>query len=176
MNSHSGAVIETHELVTYSSNGQSQGITLTYDSYRADPREIVHFGYDDINGSRLDPSSKLVAELTIHGEEFDYQVPGLARGEYGLDGGEHFWSLPRQDGNISAALQADLRNLASGKYSYSLTSGVRRLVNDQFLGSSSTSNGEIIHVNSIDSAFGSGWSIAGLQETCGKQRWFNYLN
>ena len=74
-----------------------------------------------------------------------------------------FLVATRQDGNISAALQADLRELASGKYSYSLTSGVRRLVNDQFLGSSSTEEGEIIHINSIDSAFGSGWSIAGLQ-------------
>ena len=71
-------MIETHDLVNYSSNGQSQGITLTYDSLRADPREIVHFGYDNVNGSRLDPSSKLVAELTIQGEGFDYQVPGFA--------------------------------------------------------------------------------------------------
>ncbi|HND51422.1 MAG TPA: Ig-like domain-containing protein, partial [Pirellulaceae bacterium] len=43
---HSGAVIETHTLTTYQSQGAERGLTLTYDSLRADPRPIVHVGID----------------------------------------------------------------------------------------------------------------------------------
>ena len=165
---HSGAVIETHDLVTYQSLGGSRGLTLTYDSLRADPRSILHFGYENVERSRLAPGFedklRLLASLTIHGEDFDYEVPGFAGGEYGLQGGEHFWSLTPGSGSVSAALQADLSHLPSGNYPYSLTSGIRLFVRNQFNGSSSTTTGKLLHINGIDSAFGSGWSLAGLME------------
>ena len=160
---HSGAVIETHNLTSYSSNGEDRGITLTYDSLRSNPQPIVHFGYDDISG-RLNPDSKLVADLTIQGNGFEYQVPGFEGGQYGLDGGEHFWSIPRIDGDLSVGLQADMRELPSGLYNYTVDSGVYLFSNNVFTGSSSDETGDFVHVNTIDSDFGSGWSIAGLQE------------
>ena len=65
---------------------------------------------------------------------------------------------------LDAALQVDLRTLASGRYNYELNSGVLQLNNGTFSGSTSTSTGQILHVNRVNSAFGSGWSLTGLQE------------
>ena len=165
--SHSGAVIETHNLVSYESLGENRGITLTYDSLRADPRPIVHFGYEDVNPDSIAFASdrlKLVAELTIHEGDFDYQVPGYEGDKYGLDGGEHIWSIPETPGDVDAALQADLRDFESGVYDYTIESGIYVFQDKLFRGTSSTNEGELIHVNTIDSSFGSGWGLAGLQE------------
>ena len=169
---HSGVVMETHSLPSYQSNGMSRGITLTYDSLRADPRPIAHFGYDDINTSTLDSDSRLMADIYVWGNNIDYQVPGFAGGQYGLDGGEHFWSLPTTGSSIdiSAALQAEMidpdtgLHFASGRYKYDLTSGIVDFYCGKFVGDLNTQIGEFVHVNSIDSIFGSGWGIAGLEE------------
>ncbi|QUY44819.1 RHS repeat-associated core domain-containing protein [Acaryochloris marina] len=170
---HSGALIETHDLVNYQSLGVSRGINLTYDSLRADPRPIVNFGFSNIRGSS---DRRLQASLTINRGNFEYQVPGG-----GGSGRHHYWSVG--SGDIDAALQADLSTLPSGTYDYQLTTGVlRQRVNsgfveqpdgtfdffrrstNSFTGSTSSSEGMILHVNSVDSAFGSGWGLAGLQE------------
>ena len=49
-----------------------------------------------------------MAEMTVRGNEGSFPLAGFAGGEYGLDGGEHFWSLPNEVGDLSAALQTDL--------------------------------------------------------------------
>lgn len=158
---HSGAVIETHDLVPYQSLGTNRGISLRYDSERADARPILHFGYNNVpNDSNL----RLMAELTIKRGDFKLEVPGFAGGQFGLDGGEHFWSIPNGGGKIDAALQADLRTLDSGRYDYDLTTGLMRLNNNQLNGSTATSKGKFLHINTVNSAFGSGWGLAGLQE------------
>lgn len=158
---HSGAVIETHDLVPYQSLGINRGISLRYDSERADARPILHFGYNNVpNNSNL----RLMAELTIKRGDFKLEVPGFVGGEFGLDGGEHFWSIPNGGGKIDAALQADLRTLDSGRYDYDLTTGLMRLNNNQLNGSTSNQQGKFLHINTINSAFGSGWGLAGLQE------------
>lgn len=158
---HSGAVIETHDLVPYQSLGTNRGISLRYDSERADARPILHFGYNNVpNDSNL----RLMAELTIKRGDFKLEVPGFAGGQFGLNGGEHFWSIPNGGGKIDAALQADLRTLDSGRYDYDLTTGLMRLNNNQLNGSTSTSKGKFLHINTVNSAFGSGWGLAGLQE------------
>src|SRR5262249_22746084 len=74
--------------------------------------------------------------------------------------GDHFWSIPAGGGEIGAALQADLRDQPSGRYDYLLSTGFRR----GSAGSSSTSTGKLVVVNSIASPFGSGWGLAGLAE------------
>jgi hypothetical protein len=162
-----GAIIESHDLVTYSSNGVTRGITLTYDSLRADPRPIINFSHDNVNPQLMAPGFterlRLMAQLKVMGNGFDYEVPGFVGGQYGLTGGEHFWSIPNRVGEIGAALQVDGRELPSGKYDYTLTSGIRLFVREQFIGSSSDTREKILHVNGIDSAFGSGWGIAGWQ-------------
>ena len=84
---------------------------MTYDSLRADPRPIIHFGYNNV---QFDPNRRLIAELTVKRGAFEYQVPGFARGQDGLNGGEHFWSIPSGGGSIDAALQADRKNSGRG--------------------------------------------------------------
>lgn len=158
---HSGAVIETHNLVSYQSMGETRSLTLTYDSLRADPRQIVHFGYDN---APADTAQKLVAKLTVEGENFQYQVPGYSGNQYGLTGGEHFWSMPNNGGSIDAALQVDLSALPSGQYDYTINSGIRRFTGTIFAGSSTDTKDKLVSVNTINSPFGSGWGIAGWQE------------
>jgi RHS repeat-associated protein len=158
---HSGAVIETHNLAAYRSLGATRGLTLRYDSERADARPILHFGYNNVPS---DPNLRLTAELTVKRGDFRLEVPGFAGGQYGLNGGENFWSIPGGGGKVDAALQADLRNVASGRYDYELTTGLMRLNNNQFSGSTSMSQGKFLHINTSNSAFGSGWGLAGLQE------------
>lgn len=162
---HSGAVIETHELVPYSSLGSDRSLTLTYDSLRADPRPIVNFGFSDVSGN-FGPSApfRLVAELSIKGDNFEYQVPGYEGGQYGFNGGEHFWTLPNNGTRADAALQADLSAVPTGFYQYELDSGLGSIKGGRFNGSTSTTEGEILHVNSIGSNFGNGWGLSGLEE------------
>ncbi|MEM7758756.1 MAG: FG-GAP-like repeat-containing protein [Cyanobacteria bacterium P01_A01_bin.40] len=178
---HSGAVIEDYELVNYSSNGESRGISLTYDSLRADPRPIFQFSYSNVNPGRIAPqftnNLRLIADLTIDGNGLNYQLPGYQGGESPLiDESKHFWSLPQQPGEIKMALQADLRDWESGKYDFVLNNGIKLYIPEldnpftdqtfppQLLGSSRDYEDKILHVNTIDSAFGSGWGIDGWQE------------
>jgi RHS repeat-associated protein len=158
---HSGAVIETHNLVPYQSMGESRSLTLTYDSLRADPRPIVHFSY---NNAPADAAQKLVAKLTVEGSKFQYQIPGYSGNQYGLTGGEHFWSMPNNGGKIDAALQVDMSALPSGQYDYTINSGIRRFTGTIFAGSSTDTKDKLISINTINSPFGSGWGIAGWQE------------
>ncbi|AFY71927.1 RHS repeat-associated core domain protein (plasmid) [Thalassoporum mexicanum PCC 7367] len=162
---YSGATIERHNLPTYQSLGQARGVSLVYDSVRADPRPIVNFGYEDvIRGSSQ--YQRLVADLTIKQGDFEYQVPGIADGDFGLDGGQHFWDFQTGDA-VSAGLQADLSSLSSGRYEFEMSTGLLWSddpVNNGFSGSTSTQTGSLINVNLIDSPFGSGWGMAGLQE------------
>jgi YD repeat-containing protein len=167
----SGAVEETHDLVSYQSLGITRGLSLHYDSLRADPRPIVHFGFPDINPTGLTNAPdrvKLVAKLSFKNGKFTYQVPGLSGGQYGLTGGENIWSVPSTNtGAVDAALQADLSALPSGQYEYTLESGIELLVSragqDQFIGTSTVSKAKVISINSVNSVFGSGWGLSGLQ-------------
>ncbi|MCG8364026.1 MAG: Ig-like domain-containing protein, partial [Pseudanabaenales cyanobacterium] len=165
-----GAVTETHTLATYQSLGESRGVQLVYDSLRADPRPIVQFSYDnlDINSLipvRLQNNSRLVASLSIVGNGIRYQVPGYQGDLIGLDEGAHFWRLPESADPVAGALQADLRDFASGVYQYSLSSGIyTQPRSDRFVGRSTNNTGELVHVNTVDSAWGSGWGVAGVQE------------
>jgi RHS repeat-associated protein len=162
---HSGALIDTHDLVSYQSLGINRGLTLTYDSLRADPRPIVHISHDSSISNFIGAQDfRLISELTINRGDFELQVPGFAGGQYGLDGGEHFWQVPNFVDDFDAAIQADLRFQESGLYNYTLSSGFYRFNGDIFTGSSDSTEGEFIHVNSRDSNFGAGWGLSGLQE------------
>ncbi|WP_342596956.1 peroxidase family protein [Cyanobacterium aponinum UTEX 3222] len=163
----SGAIIETHDLVTYQSNGEIRGITLTYHSLRADASPILSLNFEDINLSNFTRNTNdvyLVSDLTIEGNNFEYQVPGYDGDEFGLDGGEHFWSIPNQRGDVYASLQPDLQTLPTGKYNYRFNSGFLNFNGTRFTGTSAVLEDELLHVNHSDSDFGSGWNIAGWQE------------
>jgi YD repeat-containing protein len=154
-----GAVIETYNLVTYESSGQTQGLTLRYDSLDADPSPIIHFGYD----IGLATFEVMMATLVVKQGNFEYRISGAAPGQYSELGGEHFWTL--SGGSIDAALQADLSSFATGQFTYELTIGLG-IVDDtgDFFGSSVTTQNTLVNVNQTESAFGSGWSLAGLQQ------------
>jgi hypothetical protein len=65
MELHSGAVLQTHKVVTYQSLGVSRGLTLHYDSRWADPRPIIHFGYANVPAG----VGYLIARLAVRREE-----------------------------------------------------------------------------------------------------------
>ena len=282
---HSGALRESHELVGYHSLGETRALVLNYNSLRADPRPIVHFGYSNVVAN---DNLRLVAELTLSRGDIQYQVPGFelrrpeqtdaidthfagtfdglaggqtpvnfsftgtagqtivldrifgrsdikvgcgrtgcsflpititltdARGNqlfhdtinnslanllgetspriklpvtgsytitvstqsrlgggFGFDvkdvsnlqliGSEHFFSIPTSGGTIDAALQADLRSQPSGQYDYKLSTGLRQFNPLGLAGSSTINNGKLVNINAIDSSFGAGWELAGLQ-------------
>jgi YD repeat-containing protein len=168
---HSGVLLETHNLVTYQSVGRTHGLTLRYDSLRADPRPIIHFGFPaldpaalaGLNADRL----RLVAQMTVRRGDFEFQVPGFASApQFGLTGNEHFWTLPDEPGEVEAAMQADLSQFPSGLYDYELTLGVRIFddAGQRLVGSARRVTGRILHVNTIDSPLGSGWGFSDLLE------------
>lgn len=167
---HSGAVIEKHSLVTYQSVGQTRGLTLVYDSLRADARPIIHFGFPVVSPETLAGLNRdrlqLVAQLAFRQGNFEYQVPGFANApQYGLEGNEHFWSVPAGVDRVEAALQADLRHLPTGLYEYELVLGLRLFDEDnqRLVGSATRQAGQILHVNSLGSPLGHGWGVAGVQ-------------
>jgi RHS repeat-associated protein len=156
---HSGGLTETHDLVAYRSLGQTRGFQLVYDSLRADPRPIRQFG---VFNPRVAPDSLFMATMTIDLGGFVYQVPGYSGTERGLTGGENFWTpIPA---SFTAALQADLRTVPTGRYDYQVRQGIVRFDGDRYTGRLNRTGGDLVHVNAIDSPFGSGWGLAGLQE------------
>jgi RHS repeat-associated protein len=178
---HSGALIETHDLVTYQSSGVYQGLSLVYDSLRADPRPIVYFDIYattdlppncSINGDPCfyigtpiptpDSQMRLAASLSVNAGNFNYDAPGYTGNIPGLEPGENFWTYTNTS-HVQAALQADLSNLPSNIYTYTIRSGFVRGDQTGFSGALSASTGQVISVNSINSPFGAGWGLAGLQ-------------
>ena len=156
---HSGSLLEQHDLVTYQSLGVARGLSLHYDSARANPAPIVHFGYSNVVANS---NQRLMARLEIAtAGGATIQVPGSSGGQFNLPGGEHFWSLPI-GGSVDAALQADFTGLASGVYGYGLTSGIVQLGNGNLSGSTSKQAGTILQVNGIGGIFGNGWGLASL--------------
>jgi RHS repeat-associated protein len=168
---HSGAVLEDYQLPTYHSLGLDRGVTLHYDSNRADPRPIIHFGEDEV---QTNANVRFVASLAVHVHNVDVSVGGATAGELGLAGGENVWSIPdfppnsqyqnRQVGNLEAALQVDLRTAPTGAYSYTLDTGLRQLSSAGLSGTDVSQEGVIVHINSVNSPFGSGWGLAGLEQ------------
>lgn len=104
--------------------------------------------------------------------------------------GKHFWKIPSGIGSVNAGLQADLRDIDSGIYSFDMNAGIQLAVPrtvttvvqesdgsssiqtsvvQRFVGTTSKStvsegDSRLVHVNTVNSAFGSGWGIAGVQE------------
>ena len=161
---HSGGLLETHDLASYQSQGLNRGFRLTFDGLRADPRPIVHFSHNSTVPIPAADDFRLVAKLSINLEDFEYQVPGYEGKDFGFDGGEHFWRISQGFTEVDAALQADLSFQKSGVYQYSLRTGFYQNNGEFFSGTSTLSNGELIHINTINSSFGAGWGLSGLQE------------
>jgi RHS repeat-associated protein len=159
---HSGAVLEDEALVTYQSLGVTRGLTLHYDSLWADPGPIVSFGYNNV---AADANVRLTAQLSLQNGAFGLQVPGFSNApQFGLTNGTNFFTIPAGGGNVEASLQADLSAAPTGVYGYTLTTGLQRFDGATFSGTSTTSTGQIVQVNTSTSPFGSGWGLKGLQQ------------
>jgi len=167
----SGAVTETHALPTYQSLGETRGVSLTYDSLRADPRPIFHTGFDDVDPDAISilPDGLLIeARLSVEVNGVFVSAPGWERPEIGflggLRGGENFFDIPAGSGPLDAALQIDLSRQPTGVYLSRFSSGIRNRIGDIFVGTTTTTRDLLIHVNSLDSPFGAGWGLDGLLE------------
>lgn len=158
---HSGNVVMTHNLVPYFSLGTSHSLQLTYNSNQADPRPIVHFGFDSVPA---DPTLRLVANLTIQQGNMSFLAPGVAGGQLGLETGDNIWAVPAAGGSVSVALQADMRNLPSGKYDYVVNEGLDHFDGTSFSGASVAESGSFISINSLGSPFGPGWELKGVEQ------------
>jgi RHS repeat-associated protein len=169
---HSGELVEWHDLASYQSLGEVTGWRLVYSSLRADPRPIVNFGFDSTPRT---PNTRMVAQLAVRRGSFSQQLPGgkvtrtTASGDtITLIDNAHFW-LPPAQAAFDGALQVDLSMQPTGRYEYELTAGLVNVtgtqgVDAQITGSSTTLTGELLHVNSIQSPFGAGWGLRGLQQ------------
>ncbi|TKB72677.1 MAG: LEPR-XLL domain-containing protein, partial [Nitrospira sp.] len=176
---YSGGLLEAHDLVGYQSQGVQRGFTLAYDSLRADPRQIVQIGFENAQSA---PDRYLVGRLVIENGNSSIVAPGGAMPGQDPDGW-NFWKVPQFDippgfvtpfGSIEAAMQADLSQLPTGLYSYSATYGLQTYrpaetvgeteLSERFVGSLSTFTNQVLSVNEIDSVFGAGWGLAGLQK------------
>src|SRR5262249_46133548 len=67
---------------------------------------------------------------------------------------------------VEAALQADLTSQASGLYTFDLSAGLIRYDHSlgRFVGRLGRESMPVVSVNEINSPFGSGWGLAGLQQ------------
>jgi YD repeat-containing protein len=163
---HTGALIETQDLVSYQSLGETRGLTLRYDSLTADPRPIVHFRYAYVS----DVNQRLIAKMSVQRGSFSYQVPGYQGSQFGLTGNENFWAMPASgmaSGIVDGALQVDLSAQPSGKYKYNISSSVQSYNSSspQFSSSGSYSGSiSMVMVNRISSFLGGGWGLEGWQE------------
>lgn len=160
MEFHSGALLETHDLVGYQSQGQDRGLTLHYRSTWADPREIIHFGYTNVGSSFIDV--RMTSAAKVIGDGFEYVLPGYEQGQGGLSN-VHFFDVPPNEDEARGALLADLVDFPSGRYKFEVTSFISRPTG-QVTGSAATMFDQIVVVNETESAFGAGWTLGGQQK------------
>ncbi|HUG66855.1 MAG TPA: Ig-like domain-containing protein, partial [Pirellulaceae bacterium] len=166
----SGAYLEEHPTATYQSLGETRGVTLRYDSARANPVSILRFSYDVTsrftrNGTT--PGAPLMmAKATFNGSGIAFESRGIGANNLGFSGSENFWALEglQAGQRTGAALPINFKDVPTGFYQYQLDSGIYQRNGNTFAGSSASVDGGVTSVNLIDSPFGSGWSIAGLQQ------------
>jgi RHS repeat-associated protein len=153
-----GNLQQSQQLTGYSDQGSSQGLSLVYDSLRADPSPIVKipFNFDPFSFPN-DSGARLVASLSVSDGGFSEAMAG----------GENYWTLPTSATGVQdlqTGLVADMRNFATGTYNYSVNVGVERAGTSGTLdGSTTTMSDQISLVNEMNSPFGSGWQIKGYQ-------------
>ncbi len=96
---HSGALHETHGLVSYLSQGTSRSLTLHYDSGRAEPRPMIHFGVAGVGAQPTTLDTRMVVSMTARlGDDSvrstGYDKPTDAERVAGFEGGENFFTVP----------------------------------------------------------------------------------
>ncbi|HEU6455925.1 MAG TPA: hypothetical protein VN201_10695, partial [Roseateles sp.] len=152
-----GVVNETHALVSYQSLGQTQQLTLSYDSLAADPRQIINFSFDDLGAelAAYRPHAS-AAELASDGSLI-MSVQVVATGEDGssITTPMQYWKVPAGQSTITAAMLVDFSGLPAGNVQYKVIA--------HLAGKDRITGGTRLNTNGVDSAFGRGWSLQGLQ-------------
>ena len=174
---YTGTIVETHTLTTYQSLGKTRGVQLVYDSLRADARPIVQIGFAQVDFRTIGirDQLRLTAELSLTVDGVERRLPGYSGTDILGAEGKHFWQIPDGIKPPNTGLQADLRDVDSGVYNLDVRAGLQRLVNrrvdsetiQRLIGTTTESSDgpqQLVHVNTVNSAFGSGWGIAGVQE------------
>jgi RHS repeat-associated protein len=163
-----GIVSDDRDLVTYQSQGTTRGVSLHYDSSRANPDKI--FRIDGAITSGTFAQDTVTAKISIIANGIKQTLPGLNSGQAGgLNGGERIWTINSPQ-PINTAIQGDLSNLQSGVYQTELEVGVRGIRTNPNTGESrlvGTTNNQVdkvIVVNDSNSVFGGGWNVSGLQK------------
>jgi RHS repeat-associated protein len=164
-----GSLIESHNLTSYDSLGASRGLTLVYDSKRAQPRADLRFSLgigNQINAANQGNTQSLSvlgsASIFAGGTEIkSVSTSG--------NGNEQLWSIDALDVNdvgsrVHAGLSISLDNVPTGFYSYTIKAGGVLGSNSSMAGTRSSVSGKVATVNSAGSAFGAGWGLAGLTE------------
>src|SRR5262249_47288976 len=134
---------------------------------------ILHFGFAKLPPTMAD--DRLVAQLSLApgrqvlvetGSGTFSQGSSGASATFGLASGYNYWKLPTNGGDVEAALQTDLTTQPSGLYLYELSTGLMRYVPSEgrYVGRLSATSMPVVSVNAIDSVFGSGWGLAGLEQ------------
>ncbi len=174
-----GTHLVSHNLPTHDSLGATRGLTLTYDSLRAKPTPTISFTRELVNanpraGDRVQSSSSLFVSAQISTKGFVRPfgtTASLSSSEAAplfstslapladLTGIESFASSLR----IGHTLPFEGSQLATGLHAYAVRSGIGRSAGDRVSTTLDESTGAVINVNSINSSFGSGWGLAGLQ-------------
>ena len=141
VDANSGAFNTTIALPSYNPNVPA--VTLAYDSVTANPRPIfaVHHTLD----ASLATPTQVTARLTFNGTAGATAYTNTSQ------------LIPGDVQRIG--LQANAASLATGRYTYSVTTGdVRSSI------TTATVSGSANLVNSANSAIGSGWTVAGLEK------------
>ena len=183
---YSGAVTDDRPLVSYQSQGVSTAVNLHYDSLRANPNQIIHFG--GVSQGAIVGTDVLTGKLSITANGIQQTISQGYGGQIGgWSAGTRTWTLPIDVGGqftpsgdnpipsyiVDASFQVDLNYLASGSYGYKIddgTSGFRAYRNPDgtvtfvVVGNSATNEGRLVVVNDSDSVFGGGWNVSGLEK------------
>jgi RHS repeat-associated protein len=114
----------------------------------------------------LAPDPRIVAALSIFRGNFSVQAPGIGNSQAGLAAGVNVWTLPSSnDGEqFGFAVQANLANFPSGRFTYSLDSQVGQYTGSAVAGYSTSAVGSVLVVNRQSSPFGTGWDLEGWQQ------------
>ena len=169
---HSGSQIESHSLVTYHSLGADRGLSLTYDSRRADPIHLTYMGFDNARGGngRLLTGSVDVMQGNFQGAKD--AVPSSS-----AEDNWHYRKVAGGVRDVEIPVPIDLTSTPSGVYDYKATTGLVQARGESVSGRTRIRDGEIATVNSINSPYGAGWGINDLIELVeapdGRVLWIN---
>jgi YD repeat-containing protein len=147
-----GDFLQSHQLATYQSLGELNGIDLQYSSLDADPNPIVTAFLTTQSGSNSSSLTSITASLTVNGTS---QGSAVTYNDISLTDGQTY---------IVQIQAVNVSTYTTGMYSDTLS------ITKNFSAGSPKNesyNGTLMVVNDASSPYGAGWSIAGLQQIFG---------